>query len=264
MYNQRDSSMDKNKLSGNVYSELWKEYTGVLFDRYTYDLWYKFNRYDLWLDQDIKDRVCLDAGFGSGRAMAAMLGAGAKKVYGLDISPRNVQTAAENLKSFGSIVEVQQGSLLEMPYENEIFDVVHCYGVLHHTTGPYIGFKECCRVLKKGGILFFAMYCKGGLVNHVLDFFRFFTTRGIPSLSVMKKLSQYMFGQDKNHYWYALLDGLYTPIRETYTEEELRLWCKNNSIENVERFYCTWSYYTWPKFLSGQDKGLIILKGIKR
>lgn len=253
----------KGQLSGQVYSELWKEYTGVLFDRYTYDLWYKWNKYDEWLDPEIRGKECLDAGFGSGRAVAAMLGAGASKVYGIDISPKNLQTAVSNLQRFGERVDLRQGSVLEMPYPDESFDVVHCYGVLHHTIDPYRGFQECCRVLKKNGVLFIAQYCKGGLVNHVLDFARFFSTHNLPPLKLMKKISQALFGEDENHFWYALLDGLYTPIRHTNTEPELRGWFEKNKISSPIRYYCSWSYNKWHPFFSGRDRGLIILKGYK-
>lgn len=252
------------ELSGKIYSELWKEYKGDLFDQYTYDLWYKWNRYDLWLDAEIKGKVCLDAGFGSGRAMAAMLGAGAAKVFGIDISPNNFHTAQQNLSSFGERIDLRIGSVLEMPFEDETFDLVHCYGVLHHTSNPYKGFQECCRVVKKGGILFIAQYCKGGFVNNMLNIARFFTTRGVPPFDIMKRISQLVFGQDENHFWYALLDGLYTPIREMNTEDELRGWYARNGVESPVRYYSTWSYYKWHPLLSGNDRGLIILKGKKK
>jgi SAM-dependent methyltransferase len=254
---------DKEQLCGQVYSDLWEHFQGNLFDKYTYDLWYKSNRYDQWLDPEIKGKVCLDAGFGSGRAMAAMLGAGANKVYGIDISPKNAATAQANLARYQDQIDITTGSVLHMPYEDETFDVVHCYGVLHHTSDPYKGFTECCRVLKKGGVLFVALYCKGGLVNNTLDFFRLLTTRGIPPVKMMTKISRSLFGEDEGHLWYALLDGLYAPYRETYTELELRKWCNNNSIKEVVRYYCTWFYYKWTPFFSGKDRGLIILKGYK-
>lgn len=195
----------KEKLCGDVYSTLWSHYKGDLFNRYTYDLWYKYNRYDQWLDPEIKDKTCLDAGFGSGRAIAAMLAGGAEKVYGIDISEKNVYTAQSNLAKFlDSKVFLAEGSLLDMPYEDEKFDIVHCYGVLHHTSNPYRGFQECCRVLKKGGALFVALYSKGGLVTNILNFCRFFTTRGIPPMQFTLGVSRRIFGEDENHFWYAL------------------------------------------------------------
>ena len=253
----------KEQRTGRVYSQLWQHYSGELFDRYTHDLWYRYNNYDEWLDPETKDSVCLDAGFGSGRAMAAMLGAGASKVYGIDVSAKNVQTAQKNLAPHADRVDIRHGSVLDMPYDDAMFDVVHCYGVLHHTVDPYKGFQECCRVLKPGGALFIAMYSRGGLVTNTLNFARFFTTRGIPRFAFTKKLTRLLLGEDKKHYWYALLDGLYAPIRETYREKELREWYRKSSISEPTRYYCTWSYNSWPRFLSGPDKGLIILKGAK-
>lgn len=255
---------DKDQQCGKVYSELWKEFKGDLFNRYTDDLWYRWNRYDLWLDPEIQGKIILDAGFGSGRALMSILNAGAKKVYGIDISPINVKTAKENLSICKDRVDIIEGSVLDMPYEDNMFDIVHSYGVLHHTSDPREGFNECCRVLKPGGILFIAMYNRGGLIYRLLSGIRFFTTKGIPPLSVAKKISQLVFGNDKNHYWYGLLDGFYGPIREAYTEDELRFWFNQNGIIDVVRYYCTWSYYSWHPFFSGKDRGLIILKGRKQ
>jgi len=254
---------DKERLCGEVYSSLWSHYKGALFDQYTWHIWNELNTYAPFLNPKIKDGVCLDAGCGSGRAMAAMLAVGATRVEGLDISPVNVTVAADNLSAFGDRVGVRQGSVITMPYDDETFDVVHCYGVLHHTKDPYKGFQECCRVLKPGGTLLVANYCRGGLVNRVLDLGRFFTTRRIPPLSVMKRISRAIFGEDDRHYWYALLDGLYAPFRETYTEQEMRTWFEENHLDDVQRYYCKGFYYDWPPLFSGKDRGLIVLVGQK-
>ena len=128
--------------------------------------------------------------------------------------------------------------------------------LLHHTKNPYQGFLECVRVLKPGGVLFILLYSKGGLVNNILNFFRLFTTRSIPPLSIMKAISRKIFGEDKNHYWYALLDGLYAPYRETYTSTEIEEWFGNNKIINVKKYQCTWGYTNWPTFFSGKDRAI--------
>jgi len=256
--------VSKEKRCGEVYSNLWEHYKGNLFADYCKWLWYEVNQYDVWLDPELEGKIVLDAGFGSGRAIAAILNAGAEKVYGIDISPKNEAIAKENLSPWISKVNLKTGSVLDLPYDDEFFDVVHCYGVLHHTSNPRKGYDELVRVLKTDGVLFIALYSKGGLVNHVLNFFRFFTTRGFPPFGAMKAFSRAIFGEDKNHFWYAILDGLYAPYRETYTEKELRDWLDSTGIKNVSRYYCSWSYYKWPKLLSGKDRGLIILKGYKR
>ena len=50
------------------------------------------------------------------------------------------------------------GSLFEMPFEDNYFDIVVSWGVLHHTGNPFDGLKEMKRVCKKGGFIGFFVY----------------------------------------------------------------------------------------------------------
>lgn len=45
------------------------------------------------------------------------------------------------------------GDIHDLPYGNQIYDVVFAYQVLEHTVSPYIALMECHRVLKSTGFL---------------------------------------------------------------------------------------------------------------
>jgi malonyl-CoA O-methyltransferase len=51
------------------------------------------------------------------------------------------------------IISYKQGSVLNIPYENEVFDFVYCIEVLEHSIISENAIKEMSRVLKKGGKL---------------------------------------------------------------------------------------------------------------
>lgn len=56
----------KEQRTGRVYSQLWQHYSGELFDRYTHDLWYRYNNHDKWLYPETKDMVaCTSASAGT-------------------------------------------------------------------------------------------------------------------------------------------------------------------------------------------------------
>ncbi len=55
------------------------------------------------------------------------------------------------------------GSLLILPFKNNSFDLILCWGIFHHTVDPYNALKELIRVLKKDGYLILAVYQKTNL-----------------------------------------------------------------------------------------------------
>jgi len=68
--------------------------------------------------------------------------------YGIDISDVAISMAKENCPQ-GHFVS---GSVFNMPYENNSFDMVHSTEVVELLENPQGAVDECYRVLKKGGI----------------------------------------------------------------------------------------------------------------
>ena len=120
------------------------------------------------------NKICLDAGCGSNaNATYALLGMGAQKVYAFDLDETIFETAPRMLQEFDrDRYQLGTGNVLDIPYENNIFDFVHCGGVLHHSADVMKGLGELSRVTKKGGILYIHTYGAGGLVREVTSLFR--------------------------------------------------------------------------------------------
>ena len=76
--------------------------------------------------------------------------------YGVDLSDKALGLGKEMLDNWGVGATLQQGSFLNLPYEDNTFDVVvdvlSMYCVNHNEY--LIGIKEVYRVLKKKGIFF--------------------------------------------------------------------------------------------------------------
>jgi ubiquinone/menaquinone biosynthesis C-methylase UbiE len=126
------------------------------------------------ISQDaFKGKRCLDAGCGGGRATVLMARAGAREVVAYDLSERNIATTQRNAANFGlTNVRVHCGSLLELPFADQDFDVVWCNGVLHHTVNPGGALREVTRVLKVGGPFWLYLYGSGGIYWHLVEFIR--------------------------------------------------------------------------------------------
>lgn len=84
----------------------------------------------------------LDAGCGLGVCIVA-LGDMSKRVVGLDISPGSLTSARELAKRLEKKnIEFREASLMEIPYSDETFDLVLCWGVLMYVPSAEKVFNE--------------------------------------------------------------------------------------------------------------------------
>ena len=96
---------------------------------------------------DLRGRLVLDAGAGTGHFSRALSERGARLVS-LDLGHtllRETRRKAETLPV--------QGSLLDLPFANGLFDVVLCTEAIEHTSDPRRAVSELCRVTARGGVL---------------------------------------------------------------------------------------------------------------
>lgn len=80
----------------------------------------------------------------------------AVKIVSMDIS----DGVCINLKVNRDLpnVRIIKGSVLEMPFKENVFDFAYSFGVLHHTPNPEKGLSEIERVLKKKSPVFLYLY----------------------------------------------------------------------------------------------------------
>jgi len=95
-------------------------------------------------DGFFRGKVCLDAGCGSGRAVRSLLLQGAAKVCAIDMGEGCIRNTRERNRDFADRLDARLASVLEIPFPDATFDVVHCDGVLHHTTGRSAAFRSSC------------------------------------------------------------------------------------------------------------------------
>jgi ubiquinone/menaquinone biosynthesis C-methylase UbiE len=89
----------------------------------------------------------LDVGCGTGRFLASMPTAG-YELHGIDISAGMLEEARERG------LDVVEGSSGEMPFEDDTFDIVVTFAVLHHLIDPELvraTLREIVRVTRPGG-----------------------------------------------------------------------------------------------------------------
>ena len=104
-------------------------------------------------------KTVLEAGCGTGRESMYLALKGAK-LTSIDIADKPLATAYEQAKlhNFEKIIKFQKASILDLPFEDNSFDIVLSSGVIHHTSNPELALSELTRVLKPGGYLILYVY----------------------------------------------------------------------------------------------------------
>lgn len=107
---------------------------------------------DQYLFENIKGAVALDYCCGNGEVAIAMAQRGAKKVFGIDISPVAIENATKLAESegVGDRCEFRVMDAEHTAFPDATFDVIHEYGALHHLD-LQAAFKELARILKPNG-----------------------------------------------------------------------------------------------------------------
>lgn len=134
-----------------------------------------FTAYDSWryeqeghilgcLDlQDWRARDVLEVGLGQGAESEQLIRRGARW-SGLDLTPESVDRVAARLALRGLPHEdLMQGSVLQIPWPDNHFDIVFSHGVLHHVPEIRSAQAEIHRVLRPGGTLVAMLYARRSL-----------------------------------------------------------------------------------------------------
>lgn len=233
--------------TGALYASIWDRFSREGWERFSDDHFGKWSSLPV-PDGFFRDKLCLDAGCGSGRFVRSMILSGARKVCAIDVGEGCIRSTMERNVAHADRLEARQASVLEIPYPDDTFDFVHCDGVLHHTTGPERGFGELIRVTRPGGKVMIAVYGRGGLMNLAIYAARLF--RGILPRALTFALCR-LFSRNPVT-WYAVMDCMYVPIRKNYRAEEVRAWFERAGMRDVVRLDSAWGPYRYGRWMKGE------------
>lgn len=109
--------------------------------------------------QVIRDfKKCLDLGCGNGSAVH-FLAKNDFETYGIDISKDAINIGKDYLKKESLKAELKVASCDDLPFEEDFFDFITCFGVLDHveTSIAKKSIEEVSRILKPNGLFFITL-----------------------------------------------------------------------------------------------------------
>jgi len=156
----------------------------------------------------------LEIGVGLGADHQRFAEAGAA-LSGLDLTPRAVDFTRRRLAAFGLSSDLQVGDAEQLPFEDETFDRVYSWGVIHHSPDTPAAVREIFRVLRPGGRATVMVYHTHSLVGLML-WLRYALGRGRPFTSLRTIYARYLESPGTKAYSIsegAALFGQFTEVR---------------------------------------------------
>lgn len=121
-----------------------------------------FAQFDASRDLDV-----LEIGVGLGADHQRFAQAGAR-LTGVDLTERAVGHTQKRLQLFGLKSELKKADAELLPFNDESFDLVYSWGVLHHSPNTAQAIEETYRVLRSDGHAKVMIYHKYSLVGYML------------------------------------------------------------------------------------------------
>lgn len=127
----------------------------------------RFDQYAPWLPRvcgfdQVVDKDVLEIGVGLG-CDHFCFAKGGNRMTALDISREHLRLTSMHLKLEGLSTHAVYGDAEKMPFEDNSFDVVYTFGVLHHTPDFHAALSEVHRVLRPGGRIILGVYHRHSL-----------------------------------------------------------------------------------------------------
>ena len=117
-----------------------------------------------------KGKKVLEIGCGLGSDFMKFVENGAD-AYAIDLTNTAVEFTKKRMQIFGFpdfVEHVKQADAENLPFQNNEFDMVYSWGVLHHTPDTEKAFFETLRVLKPGGEFIGMLYNKYSTVTFLV------------------------------------------------------------------------------------------------
>lgn len=195
-----------------------------------------------------RGKKVLEMGCGAGVDLVQFVRAEVE-TYGIDLSFRSIALAKRWLDLEGLRGFLCQTDAEDLPFQDNAFDLVYAWGVLHHTPDTLRAVREMIRVCKKGGEIFAMLYHRHSLVA-LQVWLRYGLLRGRPLASLRRLIAEHMESCGTRAFTrkeaVQLFSGLEEMrLRTIVTRYDLRI----GRRRFLPRFFSRWIPSSWGWFL---------------
>ena len=122
---------------------------------------------------DLQNKKTLEIGLGQGADSMQLIDRGAI-YYGIDLTDESARRVKERFNLFNKAYQsIEVANAENIPYHDNLFDVVYTHGVIHHSPAIQKITDEIYRVLKPGGEAVIMLYHKNSFNYYIsINFFR--------------------------------------------------------------------------------------------
>ena len=110
-----------------------------------------------WMGQQKPSGKLLEVGCGMGTDSIQLAREGFD-VHGVDLTENAIDLAQKRFSLYEQKGSFQVGDAENLPFDDDTFDIVYSFGVLHHTPDTQKSIDEVYRVLKPGGLAVIMLY----------------------------------------------------------------------------------------------------------
>ena len=216
------------------------------------------------------NKKLIDFGAGTGENTVYLANWGAKCTL-IEMNP-----IAHNIskKVFKKYCKIKQGhkfinsSIFDVKVKKNFYDIVHCRGVLSHTSGKEIAFKKIASSLKKGGILIFGDPNKSGGFQNMLQ--RYAVYHFSKNDEEMVNVSEYLFKDDIDRSYAAvprtrreiIFDRWVIQSQDDPSINEVLGWMKKSNLKLYSSYPALPSFYNVDSFYHKKKNGIEDFKNI--
>ncbi len=118
--------------------------------------------------QEGNNKDILEIGIGMGSDHAEWAKSNPKSLTGVDLTPRAVEHTKKRFALLGLMSNIKEADAEQLPFDDNSFDLVYSWGVLHHSPNTHQAIKEVFRVLCIGGKARIMIYHKNSLIGYLL------------------------------------------------------------------------------------------------
>jgi SAM-dependent methyltransferase len=174
----------------------------------------------------------LEVGSGTSQLSSYLAIGTNNQIFAMDPTIESLNLA-KNFSEKNNIKNINfvNADLFDDVYVDEVFDLVWCSGVLHHTNEPYLGFKNILKTLKKKGYIIIGLYNSIFRVKTIIRraIFKLFGKKII--LKIDPYLRSIKNDSKKINAW--IHDQYEHPVESTHNFEEVLNWFTENNVEFI-------------------------------